>query len=340
MGEDDFEFDFFAEERPVAASDEWGDDSWEGEASEPRQHPGPAVDRQPSPQIVLRRRLAAAAVVALLLVIILVVVLTQGSGGGGGPYQRYLAALSPIAADSQQTGASLAATLAAKPAGARGGATTKLDALLQRSINNIARLQATTPPAALQTEQGQAIAALDLRLQGLQGIRDSLPQAIASQVPRTWIPVLSLQVDQLVSSDAIWDSLVRTRVNSVLQAKGIGGAFAPQSRFVTDRSSLLKSIKELLLPTLSTNNTPNLALGAKGTEVVTWQNKLNEWLHLTAPTRTPLTPDGTFGPATVAATQALQTAQGLTPDGVVGPKTRQALETALAGQTAATTKTG
>jgi peptidoglycan hydrolase-like protein with peptidoglycan-binding domain len=77
---------------------------------------------------------------------------------------------------------------------------------------------------------------------------------------------------------------------------------------------------------------PVLSLGSKGPDVVAWQNSLNQWLKLTAPTQTQLTADGTFGPSTQTVTEQLQTTSGLSPDGIVGPSTRQALQAALQGK--------
>ena len=73
--------------------------------------------------------------------------------------------------------------------------------------------------------------------------------------------------------------------------------------------------------------------------MIVWQNGLNRWLKLTAPTQMPLTADGNFGAGTQTATEQLQTAAGLTPDGVVGPSTRQALQQALAGGKTSSTQT-
>ena len=54
--------------------------------------------------------------------------------------------------------------------------------------------------------------------------------------------------------------------------------------------------------------------GSTGPDVVTWQQVIG------------VTPDGQFGPATLAATKAWQASHGLTADGVVGPATWGAAE--------------
>jgi len=338
VDEGEFEFDFFSE-RPTATEEEereevlWEEDLPDLHDHDAHEHGAPAP--APPPEIIKRRRIAAAVAVALVLLIILIVVVTSGSGGDGGPYRSYLDKVSPIAADSQQAGASLSGALGAKQTASL---VAKLDDLVQQTVGDITRLQALTPPLALRSEQAQALAALDLRLRGLQGIRDSLSQALGGS-GASWEAVLSGQVDDLVTSDVIWDKSVSTPANAVLQANGVGGVFFPQSRFVADASSLRKSIRTVLQAGGVSTTGPVLSLGATGTDVTNWQTQLNAWLKLTAPTQTPLTVDGTFGATTRTTTQALQTASGLTPDGIVGPTTRQALQRALAGTKPSTTAT-
>jgi peptidoglycan hydrolase-like protein with peptidoglycan-binding domain len=65
---------------------------------------------------------------------------------------------------------------------------------------------------------------------------------------------------------------------------------------------------------------PTLSEGATGAAVQTLQTRLNVW-----GANPPLTVDGDFGPATLAAVKAFQTEQNLTVDGIVGPQTWAAL---------------
>jgi peptidoglycan hydrolase-like protein with peptidoglycan-binding domain len=330
--EPDFEFDFFPE-HSTATADTDEELLWEESSDdEPRRRPAAA----PPPDVVRRRRIAAGAAIALLLLIILVVVLTSGSGGSGGPYRSYVNDVSPIATDSQQAGASLN-TLTAKTAPA------KLDVLIQQTVDDINRLQALTPPKELTAQQAQALAALDLRLLGLQQLREAVTQSAAGGTAST-----DAALATLVASDRIWDGSVRTPANAVLQARGLGGVY-PSSTFVTDRSALVKKLNALTAgSTASSSTAPVLKLGDTGQDVVTWQNALNQWIQASGSSLTPLTADGNFGAGTQAATVALQTAAGLGPDGIVGPSTRQALQQQLqaaksggnGSSTAATLKVG
>jgi peptidoglycan hydrolase-like protein with peptidoglycan-binding domain len=321
--EPDFEFDFFPE-HSVATTETDEELLWdESSHDEPRRRPAAA----PPSDVVRRRRIAAGAAVALLLLIILIVVLTSGGGGSGGPYQSYVNDVSPIAADSQQAGASLD-RLAGKTAAA------KLDALIQQTVDDVNELQAVTPPKELAPQQAQALAALDLRLLGLQQLREAVTQSAAGGSAST-----DAALATLVASDRIWDASVRTPANAVLQAKGLGGVF-PSSTFVTDRSALVKKLGTLTAGSTATASTaPVLKAGDTGQDVVAWQNALNQWIQASGSSLTPLTADGNFGTGTQAATVAMQTAAGLSPDGIVGPTTRQALQQQLQAAKAGTNGT-
>jgi len=333
VDENEFEFDFFPEHPPDG--DESQEVLWEDEPPDaPRRREAEAAP----PHIVMRRRVAAIAAVALLLLIILIVVVTSGGSGHGSSYRGYLAGLAPVANGSAAVGASLSTALGGKQtASSRSALLTRLDGLVQQESGDIARLEALTPPSALRDEHAQALAALDLRLRGLQGIRNSLTQALAAADSTPWLPVLSSQLDDLITSDVIWESAVRGAGNAVLQANGLGTSAIPASQFVADATTLRKSIQTVLGTQGATSTGPVLKLGDTGADVTAWQTQLNAWLKATGSTLTPLTVDGAFGATTQTATEALQTASSLTPDGVVGPSTRQALQRALAGTKSSTT---
>ena len=107
MNESEFDFEFdFLPERPTAAPLE-DDEQLLWEDSDPELPRRREHATAPPPHVVMRRRVAATAAVGLLLLIIVVVVATSGGGGGGGSYGSYVSDVSPIAADSQQTGAAL-----------------------------------------------------------------------------------------------------------------------------------------------------------------------------------------------------------------------------------------
>jgi peptidoglycan hydrolase-like protein with peptidoglycan-binding domain len=284
----------------------------------------------------MRRRILAGAAAVVVVLIIAIVALTQGSSGEAGAYRSYLAALGPIAVDSQQVGESLAGSFGgSRGKGVKRALVTELDGLLQRAVSDVTRLQLLAAPAELRAEQEQAIAALDLRVQGLQGIRTTLAEAAQSQNADASAlkGALSTQVADLVTSDLIWDSAVRGPTLVALQNRRVHGLAVPASRFIADnKPSLLASMLNLLSPVAAAGVQP-LALGASGAAVVSLQTQLNEWVRLSAPTQTPLTPDGSFGPATQAATKALQTAEGIPPTGILDTATQRALTRVLSAAT-------
>ena len=143
----------------------------------------------------------------------------------------------------------------------------------------------------------------------------------------TGVGAVAAQMDRLTTSDVLWTDRVISPIDALLAKSGIQGATTPPSRFITDlNATTAESIKAWLHPTTQSPST-TLTLGSRGTGVAFWQRELDAWLARTHQTR--LTPDGSFGASTQAATATLQRAQGLTPDGIVGPQTRRALAAAL-----------
>jgi hypothetical protein len=320
----DFEFDFFDD----------GDTEEILTGRQARQTQGrPNSEKHLPPDIVKRRRLAAGIVASIIFLIALVALLTTGSDGPAGAYRSYLSRLSTTASASQQLGRSLQQLLASLR---RGGSTAdplpRLAVLAQQARGDRDRARQLRPPAGLRNEYVQALAALDYRARGLQGLHDALGSGRGSTnlAAAATLVVVAAPIDRLVTSDVVWHDLVQQPTIAALKRIRLPPSMAPASRFVTDLNiSAPSSVAALLVP--QSARTPPLSLGATGPAVVAWQKQLNQWLNHTHAPR--IVADGTFGPATQTATETLQRAARLTPDGVVGPQTRQALSTALNGRT-------
>jgi Putative peptidoglycan binding domain len=326
---DDLDFDFFDEETQQAVVTRRPGGLFGGRVS--------VAGGLPPEQVARRRRLAAGIAGGIIALIAIVVVLTGGSSSPATADRGYLGRLSPIAGDSQRVGRSLGQLFSRLRRGTVTNPLPSLDRLAGQARTDLARAELLKPPAGLRTEHAQALVALGLRARSLQGLHDAIGQARGSSTVDT-APVVA-EIDRLVSSDVIWHDLAWRPALASLKQLGAKGATAPKSQFISDPNvSSQQSIAALLQPQPAVNAGSALTLGAQGPAVVAWQRQLNRWLRLTS--GTPLTADGTFGPGTQAATQALQRAQGLTPDGVVGPATHRALTTALTGTKATSKRSG
>lgn len=95
-----------------------------------------------------------------------------------------------------------------------------------------------------------------------------------------------------------------------------GAAAVATAQAVPTAAATTQAATQAITSALSTisANQPTIRNGSSGAAVLQWQGYLlSQGIQLTV--------DGQFGPETVAATQAWQTAHGLTADGVVGPAT-------------------
>jgi hypothetical protein len=313
---DEVEFDFFEDETREAAP-----------VVKPRGPDLPPVERH----LPLLR--LAGLITLLILIIALPIGLTQGDDVQAAD-RAYLAKLSPIEGSSAQLGQSFTHLLS--PSG-RGGSNLAagLSNLVQQQAQVLARADALVPPPRLRSEHENALLALELRLSGLQGLRQALPPAVAAHAGADPSPVLAAQAARLLTADLVWNDLFRRPTDQQLARDGLGGVSVPGSHFLADPalaapSGMLALLQQLRGASSSAKGVV-LKLGDHGSVVAKWQAQLNSWLRATASTLKPLPLDGVFGAATQAATIALQKSRGLTADGVVGAKTRRALQAVLGG---------
>lgn len=316
---DELDFDFFDEEKTREAT--------------------PVVvqrqGRRLPPSRNERRLLRLAGVVCLfILAVALPIGLTQGTSARA-VERGYLAKLSSIATGSGQLGRSFAHLLSTSGGSRQADLAVGLGSLVQKQQQELLRAQGLIPPPRLRAEHEHALMALELRLSGLQGLRQALPPAVAGASSAKSANLLAAQAARLLTSDLVWDDLFRGPTLAELAREGVRGTPVPESHFLGDSALATPVSMAVLVQQLrgaagsGSSRGPVLKLGARGAAVKDWQAQLNSWLRIAHPSQKQLPLDGVFGPATQAATSALQRSRGITADGVVGPQTRRALQTAL-----------
>jgi len=315
--EDDFGFGAVAGEETVEAA-----------ARSPRRFGPPTSER-------LRALVRLVAVLVAVIAVVVVLVSVVSGSDLRARTRGYLQGLAAPAADSQAVGQELERLLGGSTGGgAKLGAS--LGSLIKRQQQDAERVLRLVPLPRLLAFQQRAKDVFALRLAGLQGVLSTLRTGSGTKELLPAAQALAASEQRLVTSDVIWNDLVRTSLLGWATHEHLAPSLVPASTFVgnadlvstTQAARLLKRVRGVS-PGSRTGVAAVIKLGDRGSAVSVWQSRLNTWLKKTSPSSTPLVPDGVFGPGTQAATQALQRSAGIAPDGAVGPATRRALRTAL-----------
>ena len=231
--DDILDFDFFEDEtREVASPARTGGRPPGGGA------PGGGGGGPRRPQIRaphgLTPLLRLAGLVALaILVIVLLAVWVQGCAGTDDQtaYGDYLASVGEVGSDSAKIGADLA-TLLTTPGLTQTELETKLGGFVQRQQLVVERARDLNPPGPLTPANAHAVEALQLRVNGLQGLLDTFratkdtdDQAAAGEQLAAW-------GSRLEASDVIWKDLFQGTAQATMTSEGIEGLTAPPSVFV------------------------------------------------------------------------------------------------------------
>jgi len=281
--------------------------------------------RLPSTPPRVRAGIARLAVAAAVLIGLAVLVGTVVSGSDrAGSDRSYLIRLTVPAHDSSAVGAAFSRLLSRRQL-TMSGLESLLAGLVGRQERDTIAAIAIQPSPTLRTDYARALDAMQVRERALADFLTAVRTA------GTTAATLAALGVRLVASDVIWRDVFMEPAERQLQRDGLRGVEPPQSTFLAnpglaDLSSLAAFLTRLRSP--AKQQLATLKAGDVGPAVRGWQKQLNSWLARERGLQ-PLTIDGVYGQATVAATTRFQSAARLATDGVAGPATRAALAKAL-----------
>jgi CARDB protein len=188
-------------------------------------------------------RLVGLVAFAILLVVLLVV-WVQGcsSDKKRETYNTYMTDIGEVGSDSAKIGDDLA-TLLTTPGLKQAELMKQLATLISRQQQGVQQADGIDPPGPLTPAQEHAIEALQLRVSGMERMRQTF-QATASSTDASAAGLqLAAQATRLEASDVVWADLFREASDAVMADEGVSGVTAPASVFVTN--SELYSIRSL-----------------------------------------------------------------------------------------------
>jgi hypothetical protein len=221
----DIEFDFFEDLEPREPA--------EPEGPRPRR-PGGPPRRPPTGPASLTPLLRLAGLIAFaILIIVLLVFWAQSCQGSSkrSKYESYLKQVGDIGSLSAQLGRQLNDRLT-QPGIKPADLSKDILGIAQTQQQDVARAAALKPPGPLRSEQANIVEALQFRVNGLEGLATALTQATATKDNATAGAALAAQAERLVTSDVVWDDLVRAPTMKEIDRQGIGGVTVPDSNFV------------------------------------------------------------------------------------------------------------
>jgi len=231
--DDILDFDFFDE--GATREDHPSREGRGDERRAPRQGGGPRRPQfRPSSGLTPLLRLVGLIAFAILIVVLLVV-WAQGcsSDHQRGAYRSYMDDVDSVGKDSQQLGGRLAELLTT--AGLKqSDLLSQLDGLIQQQQQDVNQAQKLDPPGPINAEHEQAVQALALRVNGMQGLADAFRQT-ASKVDAVQAGnTLATQARRLLASDIVWSDLFRSPAANELRNRNVTGVAVPPSVFVSD----------------------------------------------------------------------------------------------------------
>jgi hypothetical protein len=261
--DDDIEFDFFEEEPATTEAQ-----SSQSRVRLPRRGPrtrgpqGPARGLTP-----LLRLLALIAISVAALVFFGLLIQSCASTSRKDTYKSYMSQVASIAQSSDSDGTRVATAMTTSGIKVA-DLETKLVGIADQERQTLAAAQKLNPPGQLRPEHEDLLEALQLRVNGVQGLADTF-RATASSKASSDAALLAAQADRLLASDVTWDDLFLEPSKREMESQGVSGVVVPESHFVTNHDFVTERSMTFVLQRLrgasTSGGTPT---GIHGTNIV------------------------------------------------------------------------
>lgn len=262
--DDDIEFDFFEDEPATTEAQP------SSRVRLPRRGGGGTGMRRaagpPHGLTPLLRLLALIAIIVALLVFFGLLLQSCASTSKHDEYKGYMDKVALIAQASSKDGSDVANALTTP-----GAKVADLEATLARIAeaerSNVAAAQHLNPPGPLRQQHVNLIQALQLRVNGINGLVETFRATAGSKDTSSDAVVLSSWAERLLASDVVWDDLFKEPSKTVMNDRGVTGVAPPESHVVTNPDLISQHSMQLVLQRLRGVSSGGTPTGVHGTNI-------------------------------------------------------------------------
>jgi hypothetical protein len=259
--EDDIEFDFFEDEPATSESPSPRVRLPRRRSREPREGAGPPRGAAP-----LLRLLALVVFVVFLVLVFALLIESCSNASRHDAYAKYMDKIGNLAAQSTANGKSLA-TVLTTPALSVNQIETRLRGIADQEQQNVAAAESLNPPGRLRDENQHVVEALQLRVNGVQGLAATFQKTAKSKDTTKDSALLADQAERLTASDVVWDDLFLALARQQLEHDGVSGVLVPESRFVSSPDLMNARSMALVLQRIRGAATGGTPTGLHGTNI-------------------------------------------------------------------------
>jgi hypothetical protein len=222
---------------------------------------GTGMRRPPQPKNLtpLLRLLGAIGIAIAVLVFFGLLIQSCASTSKHDAFAHYMEKVTAIAHGSAADGQQVATALTT-PGVKVSSLASKLDGIAEQERQNVTAAERLNVPGRLRDENTRFVEALQLRVNGTQGLADTF-RATASSKASSDAALLLDQAKRLSASDVVYDDLFKGPVNTIMKQQGVVGVQAPDSHFLSSDDQLSQNYWTLALNRLRGSTT---STGSKG----------------------------------------------------------------------------
>ena len=263
--DDDIEFDFF-EDEPATTEAQTGGSRVRlpgrgGRGTGIRRPAGPPRGLTP-----LLRLLALIAIIVAVLVFFGLLIQSCASTSKHDTYKNYMGKVGLVARSSSSNGAELANALTT-PGSKFADIESKLSGLAEQERQTVNVASNLTAPGPLRPEQENLVEALQLRVNGIQGLADAFRRTSGSK-SSTDAALLATPAQRLLASDVMWADLFLEPAKAEMKRQGVTGVVVPASQVVSNPDLITERSMALVLQRLRGASTGGTPTGIHGTNIV------------------------------------------------------------------------